>query len=214
MTCKICGCSTYLLFDKQFQYNYYRCKNCDFIYEDPSHHMTMTEEREEYDRHNNSLEDEGYVNMFRRFLAVFKDKVKGSKLLEYGSGPEPVFSHILRTEGFDVVSYDPFYLPDVSYREWQYDVITSTEVFEHFSEPLKEFEHLISLLKEDGILAIMTQFPKDDEHFLNWWYRRDGTHISFYTNKTFEYLATRYNLEILFQNNKDYMIMRKLKSTD
>lgn len=211
MNCKICSGETYLLFDEQFKHEYYRCLSCGFIYEAPKHHVSFEDEKKEYDRHNNSIEDEGYVNMFKRFLTSFQDDVSGNELLEYGSGPEPVFSQILKQEGFDVTSYDPFYLPDETYKEKTYDVITSTEVFEHFVEPLNEFEHLLSLLNDGGILAIMTQFPKDDDHFKKWWYRRDVTHISFYTVETFEYLAKKYHMTIVYHNEKDYMILRKGK---
>lgn len=210
MKCKICNSETYELFDEQFDMIYHRCKSCSFIYEDPNHHVSYDVEKNEYDTHNNSIEDEGYVNMFNRFINAFNPFVDGKDLLEFGSGPEPVFSEVLRRIGFNVTSYDPFYLPDESYLNKQYDIITSTEVFEHFVDPMKEIEGLVSLLKPEGLLAIMTQFPKDDDHFLKWWYRRDRTHISFYTVETFEYIAKRYHLEIIFKNEKDYMIFRKL----
>lgn len=209
MTCKICKEESYLLYDKQFDIDYYRCRSCGFIYEDPSSHLKAKQEKEEYDRHNNSIEDEGYVNMFKKFIDAFQPFVTGKRLLEYGSGPEPVLSEVLRREGYNVTSYDPYYLPDETYLDKRYDVITSTEVFEHFVEPLDEFEKLSALLDKDGILAIMTQFPKDDAHFLDWWYRRDPTHISFYTIKSFEYLAKAYDFELLFTNKKDYMILKK-----
>jgi len=209
MKCKICNGNTYIIYDKQFDINYYRCKVCGFIYEDPDKHLESNLEKEEYGTHNNSIEDEGYVNMFKRFITAFEPFVVGKDLLEFGSGPEPVFSEILRQEAYEVTSYDPYFLPDESYLNKTYDIITSTEVFEHFSQPIEEFEKLTGLLKTGGILAVMTQFPKDDEHFLKWWYRRDYTHISFYTIKTFEYLARTYGYDIMYHNDKDYMILKK-----
>ena len=209
MKCKICGNDTYILFDEQFKLDYHRCKKCGFIYEDPKHHATFADEKEEYDRHNNSIEDEGYVNMFKRFINAFEPFVTGKKLLEYGSGPEPVFSEVLRREGYNVTSYDPFFLPDESYLDNKYDIITSTEVFEHFSEPFEEFKKLDALIIEGGLMAIMTQFPKDDEHFKTWWYRRDITHISFFTIDSFKELAKAFDYEVMFHNDKDYMILRK-----
>lgn len=208
MICKICSSETYILYDAQFNMDYHRCKVCGFIYEDPKHHMSHHSEKEEYGTHNNSIEDEGYVNMFRKFQRAFEPFVRGKDVLEYGSGPEPVFSEVLRRDGYQVTSYDPFFLPDESYLEYKYDLITSTEVFEHFSEPMVEIEKLLNLLKKDGVLAIMTQFPKTDEHFKTWWYRRDPTHISFYTIESFKKISQKYKLDILFHNDKDYMIFR------
>lgn len=210
MQCKICQSETYVLHDKQFHIDYFRCKSCGFIYEDPTKHPTVLDEKNEYDRHNNSIEDEGYVNMFKRFIKAFEPFVDGRETLEFGSGPEPVFSEVLRREGYDVTSYDPFYLPNESYLDKTYHLITSTEVFEHFVNPIKEIEKLVGLLKPNGVLAIMTQFPKDDEHFLKWWYRRDVTHISFFTHKAFEVIGKSYGLTIVHKNEKDYMIFKRL----
>jgi len=214
MKCKICNSDCYLIYDQQFEIDYHRCKSCGFIYEDPKFHVSFNEELNEYKTHNNSIEDEGYVNMFKRFMEAFEPFVDNKSLLEYGSGPEPVFSEVLRQSGYKVSSYDPFFLPDETYLEKTYDVITSTEVFEHFVEPLAEIEKLVGLLNDNGVLAVMTQFPKDDEHFKSWWYRRDKTHISFYTIESFKEIAKKYNLEIVYYNEKDYMIFKNTKSTD
>ena len=81
MTCKICKSATYQIDDQQFKMIYHRCTSCGFIYEDPAHHMTIPHEEEEYGRHNNSIEDEGYVNMFKRFQTAFTPFVQGLDLL-------------------------------------------------------------------------------------------------------------------------------------
>jgi len=209
MKCKICNSNTYIIYDEQFDMDYHRCEKCAFIYEDPKHHIDLSNEKAEYDTHNNSIEDEGYVNMFKRFMDAFEPFVSGQSVLEYGSGPEPVFSQVLRQSDYQVTSYDPFYLPDLSYLCKSYDLITSTEVFEHFVEPMTEVEKLVGLLNEGGILAVMTQFPKDDEHFKKWWYRRDKTHISFFTIESFKYIAEIYGLKVVYHNDKDYMIFQK-----
>lgn len=209
MQCKICNSDTYVLYDEQFDMDYHRCTSCGFIYEDPKHHYTEVKEKEEYGTHNNSIEDEGYVKMFRKFQKAFEPFVNGKTLLEYGSGPEPVFSELMRRDGYEVTSYDPYFLPDESYLKHTYDVITSTEVFEHFVDPMAEIDKLMGLLKSKGLLAIMTQFPKDDDHFKNWWYRRDPTHISFYTLKSFEVIAKKYDVNIVYKNDKDYMVFKK-----
>jgi len=187
---------------------YYRCRECGFIYQDPETHMPSDLEKKEYDRHNNSIDDLPYVNMFKKFQAAFEPYLEGRVSLEYGSGPEPVFTQVLRLAGYEVTPYDPFYLKDETFKEKTYDLITSTEVFEHFSDPIKEMDLLVSLLKPGGVLAIMTQFPKEDDHFLDWWYRRDPTHISFYTVATFDKLCLKYGLKRMHTNHKNYMVLK------
>jgi len=214
MFCKICHEKTYELLDVQFNIIYHRCTACGFIYQDVESHMPLALEKKEYDRHNNSIEDIPYVNMFKKFQKAFEPFLEGKETLEYGSGPEPVFTQILRNDGFSVTPYDPFYLKDESFKLKKYDLITSTEVFEHFSEPIKELTLLDTLLKPGGVLSIMTQFPKEDDHFLNWWYRRDPTHIAFYTRKSFEAICQRFGYRMVFTNDKDYMILKKNKSLE
>lgn len=209
MKCKICKSETYELYDGQFDINYYRCKTCAFIYQDPATHMKEALERVEYDRHNNSIDDLPYVNMFKKFQEAFEPYIEGKETLEFGSGPEPVFSQVLSKEGYDVTCYDPFYYADLSYKDKTYDLITSTEVFEHFKEPMKELACLDGLLKPGGVLAIMTQFPKEDDHFLDWWYRRDPTHISFYTLGSFDFICGLFNYERVHTNHKNYMVLKK-----
>ena len=50
----------------------------------------------------------------------------------------------------------------------------------------------------------------DIKEFLNWWYRRDLTHISFYTLKTFEEIGKRFGLEIINTNNVNVIIFKKI----
>lgn len=207
--CLICNHETYVLEDKQFNIIYFRCRNCGFIHEDERFVVSHDKEKAVYELHNNSIEDKGYVNMFNLFIDVFIDFTIGKEMLDFGSGPEPVFAEIMKRKNFNVTIYDPFYFNDKSYLEKKYDLITSTEVFEHFLNPLDEIRRISSLLKDGGLLAIMTNFPKDDEHFLDWWYRRDETHIAFYTKKSFEVIGQICGLEILYTNNKNYMIMKK-----
>lgn len=209
-SCIICNNETYNVYDKQFQIIYLRCKSCGFIYEGSKYHISFEEERKIYEYHNNNIEDEGYVAMFEKFINSFEPYVVGRQLLDFGSGPEPVFSELMKRKGYDVTMFDLHYHNDDSYLQKKYDVITSTEVFEHLQNPMGELKKLVSLLNNSGILAIMTQFSKDDEHFLNWWYRRDETHISFFNERTFKYIANHFNLEIIHTNHKDYMILKKV----
>ncbi len=46
--------------------------------------------------------------------------------------------------------------------------------------------------------------------FQNWWYRRDPTHIAFYSPITFEKIAEQLNLEIMYHNNKRICVFKKL----
>jgi len=193
------------------QTNYYRCKECDFIFTDNL--PTLEQEKKQYSHHNNSLENLGYVNMFEKFiefsLQPFVDM--HSCILEYGSGPEPVLSYLLKQKGYQVQIYDPIYANDESWRKKKFDAITSTEVFEHLHEPAKTIKELLEVLKNKGLLSIQTMFhPQNEEEFLKWWYRRDPTHVGFFSHKTLKKMQSIFNLELLQFDQKSVATFRKL----
>ena len=209
--CKICGGSTHRLIDPQVKAEYDVCEQCDFIYKISPFHLSNEEENEQYDLHENTMENEGYVNIFRTLISDYVQEldIKGN-VLEFGSGPNPIFKNLLVEAGYNVFDFDPFYNDNEEYKKHTYQLITSNEVFEHFANPLKEMEHLVSLLKTDGYMLISTHFrPGNESLFLNWWYRRDSTHISFYSIKTFEYICQLYGLKIVTHDNKKVIVLQK-----
>jgi len=211
MKCVICDAETHSIIDPQITAEYDVCTNCEFIYKSKEFHVTFKREHEEYNKHNNSMENEGYVNIFKNIIKDFISELNiERKVLEFGSGPNPVFKEILEDNGFNVFDYDPFYNENERYKENKYQLITSNEVIEHFSNPIKEFELLVSLLEEGGYLLISTLFRKmDEESFLTWWYKRDLTHIAFYNMTTFEHLAKKFNLDIVKHNDKNIVVFQK-----
>ena len=191
--------------------NYYFCKNCELIFVDREKIPAAEEEKERYLDHDNSHQNEGYVEMFEDFIKkVIDPYLKGkAKVLEFGCGPGPVLADLLAEKGFRVDKYDPYFYPELDFKEKKYDLITSTEVFEHFSDPGKEIDFLYKLLKVGGYLAVMTSFHPGPEEFPDWWYSWDPTHIVFYNLKTFQKLIEDYNLEIIFSDQEKYILFRK-----
>ncbi len=212
MNCHICHSEARIIEDQQFGLNYYYCLQCGFISQDRESIPAFSDARDEYDRHENSIENEGYVNFFKRFIEAsilpFVDQGKG---LDFGSGPEPVLSQVLKRDyGLMVDIYDLHYQPVKVYEHQQYDYIVSTEVIEHIEDPMAVMKLWHEHLKPGGVLAVMTLFHEEDEaHFLDWWYRRDITHISFFTVRTFNYMAEKIGFEIIFTDNKRYITFKK-----
>ena len=128
--------------------------------------------------------------------------------LDYGCGPGPALAAMLEEAGVAMVLFDPFFHPDSDALQRSYDVITLSEVAEHFSQPADEFDRLDRLLRPGGWLGVMTCFQTDDERFAAWHYRRDPTHVVFYRAKTFEVLAAYkgWNLEM---PRKDVALLQK-----
>ncbi|WP_425448096.1 class I SAM-dependent methyltransferase [Dethiothermospora halolimnae] len=212
ISCKICNNKVDIIYDEKFDNKYYSCTECEFIFIDEDHMVSKKREVKQYNQHENTLDNEGYVNMFKDFLnrAVlpWKDNIK--KALDFGCGPGPVLKELLKSEGFDVDIYDFYFQPEKVFENKKYDLITSTEVFEHLSEPRKTFKMLKEHLNREGILSIMTLFhTNDEEDFKKWWYRRDPTHISFYTPKTLKILGNIFDMKIVYIGDKNTCVFRK-----
>lgn len=211
--CKICSSLTKTIHDDQYNHNYYHCPNCEFIFLDEDKIIPAEQEKKEYSFHQNSFDNEGYVQMFRDFIfkAISPHKSKTKTALDFGSGPGPVLAELLRQEGFQTDIYDKHFSPEKVYLDKKYDLITATEVFEHLENPMETIKLLKSLLNKNGILAIMTLFhPNNEAEFKKWWYRRDSTHIAFYTPKTLEIMASLLGMKALLVDKKNICLMGKV----
>ncbi len=184
--CRLCGGTTSSLIAPSLSAvtPYFRCRVCGYIGLDPACFPSLEEEKKRYLLHKNSAQDSGYTAYLRQFIdtAILPYLVPGSRVLDFGSGPEPVLSTLLRDSGFDCDSYDPFFMPGDRWRGSSYDAIVLHEVAEHLHDPGKTLLGIIPYLKPGGLIAVRTRFPPaEDGAFLSWWYRMDSTHVGFFT---------------------------------
>jgi hypothetical protein len=210
MKCKICNQNTQKFKNISLKKEYYHCINCECIFLDELFFVSPTKEKSQYDQHNNSLEDKGYVKMFEDFLDFFWEDIKDTThlALDFGSGPGPVLETLIQKRDVSCDIYDKFYQPLKIYENKKYDLITSTEVFEHLKNPKETLEFFKNHLNKNGHIALMTLFHSNDkEEFLNWWYPRDPTHITFFTPKTFEVLASSCGLKVVKTDKKRVILL-------
>ncbi len=209
--CIICKGKTQAFHHPKTHILFHECPFCEVIYKDKIHYPTYLQEKKTYDDHHNSTENIGYVNFLNNFIdsAVLPFKKQGS-ILDFGSGPVPVLQSLLTHSGdFEVDIYDPHYAIDFKFDQ-SYDIITATEVIEHLKDPVESFKLLKSLLKDDGIISIMTLFHgQNHAQFLDWFYIRDVTHLVFYTPKTLEVIANIIGMKVIDTNGYRYAVMKK-----
>jgi len=206
--CIICTSPTYLDTDQKGRIFHF-CPKCRFISLDHSFHLTPSEEKKRYDLHNNSSDNPGYIQWLSRFaeIAVIPYVTTDKRILDFGSGPNPLLKELLELKGYSVDIYDR-YFHDYPYSGC-YDMIISTEVIEHLKSPLKILESLKESLNEGGYLSLKTAFhPDEDSAFLKWWYKEDSTHISFFSMKTFEYISGKTGLKMHFCDRDSIMLFK------
>ena len=173
--------------------DYLRCGACALTFVPAPQHADPARERARYEEHNNISSDPGYRGFLDRLLLPLCAALKpGSEGLDYGCGPGPAASVMLRERGFPTLDYDPYFFPEQALLSRRYDFLVCTEVLEHLRRPAEELARLDALLKPGGLLGVMTGVLEDDAAFAGWWYRKDFTHISFYRPETLAWIAERF----------------------
>ncbi len=196
------------------QRHYLHCTNCDLVWLHPDQLPAPEQERRHYGTHENNPEDAGYRDFLNRLAAPLLaclPRQEGLSGLDYGCGPGPTLSVMLREAGHRVRDYDPFFLPDQAVLADTYDFITCTETVEHFHRPALEFERLNRLLRPAGWLGLMTALRdsgSSSEAFAAWHYVRDPTHVCFYSLRSMLWLAEHYGWQ-LSHPARDVILMRK-----
>jgi SAM-dependent methyltransferase len=215
MNCPLCNTEANILTAGENR-QYQLCNLCGLIFVPPEFHVPAESEIARYREHENSLDSKGYVEMFMKKISLLKKYCPQVKTaLDFGCGYEPVLKALLEKEGIKTEIYDLIFFPDLP-KNKTFDLVISTETFEHFKNPIKDIQRAASCVSPSGFLAVMTRFypmKKEipcEESFLEWYYKRDLTHIVFYTSKTFEWLAKKIRFKIIYDNQFDFVLLQNL----
>ena len=191
---------------------YLKCSECELLFVRSDYHVSVQKERERYEHHHNDPKDAGYRKFLARVIEPLckeLNELPGPHLgLDWGAGPGPTVPLMLGERGISVDTYDPFFGPFHPAAS-SYTFIVATEVFEHFRVPAIEIPKVLSYLAEGGLLAVMTQPPPESSECLaQWFYLRDPTHVSFFTQNSFEWVANRYGLAVVYATSGVWIFKR------
>jgi len=212
VNCHICDKPTVSFVHEKTGIHYYHCKGCEYIFKSPECYQSIEAQKERYDLHTNSEKDAGYIAYYHRFVDFISPYIKSAKTaLDFGCGESLILADIFNNMNINTTYYDPIYHPIKSFDSKKYDLIVSTEVFEHLHDPKMTFSHLVNLLNDSGYLALQTQFhPNNEEAFKKWYYHQDPTHIVFFTAQTFRVLCGLYGCSFVKDNDKNMVIIQKI----
>jgi hypothetical protein len=208
--CPLCTQPDCRRFHEDRTRHYLECPKCHLVFVPPTYHLSADDEKRVYDQHQNNPDDPDY----RKFLSRLSDPLSGrlppgSVGLDFGCGPGPALVHMLREAGFTMDAYDPYYFPNPNVWNRRFDFITATEVFEHLREPGIEIQRLMGLLHTDGWLGVMTKRVRDVGSFSTWHYILDPTHVAFYSEATFEWMAMNWNLSVEFPGSDTVLFQKR-----
>lgn len=197
--CPLCTSVDTDLYHRDVRREYHCCRRCALVFVPPAFRLAPEAERAVYDQHENTPDDPGYRRFLSRLFVPLRERLSdGACGLDFGAGPGPTLSVMFEEVGHPMAIYDPFYAPDPSVLEHTYDFITATEVAEHLFSPGRELARLAARLRPGGWLGLMTKRVTDHAAFTQWHYILDPTHVSFFSEASFRWLADELELGIEF----------------
>lgn len=192
--------------------SYYQCPSCHLVSVPDDYLLSDEEEKLQYELHQNTPDDPGYRRFLSRTLTPLLSRLDSTaRGLDFGCGPGPALGEMVKASDIKIDNYDPYFFDDPQLLTKTYDFVVMTEVIEHVRNPGQMLQLLDSLIKPGGILAIMTKRVIDKDRFARWHYKNDPTHIRFYSEATFEWIARQYqwsmelidNDVVFFYKNKN-----------
>lgn len=176
---------------------FYRCLSCSLVF---TLEIAAPDEQE---RHYKSQWEIQQPDFWRgqtdALLGVAERYVAPRRVLDFGAGSGGMTLELKR-RGIDCTPLEPMehgYLKDQRYPA-PFDAIFAVEVVEHILDLWAELNAMYAVLAPGGIIVLTTlltekfiRLPDAAEHFKEWWYKDDPTHVSFFCKSALDALAKR-----------------------
>ncbi|WP_372639550.1 class I SAM-dependent methyltransferase [Ancylomarina sp.] len=196
--CPLCRSENTSFYYEGESREYYSCIDCGLVFVPQVFFITYEAEKVKYDQHENFPDDLVYQDYLKQIMNPVLDRIsEGASGLDFGSGPGPTLSKMFESRGFQTDIYDAYFAPNEEVFNKSYDFITACEVVEHLHKPQMELDRLFGLLKPNGVLAIKTQILSSKEEFPTWYYKRDMTHVCFFSDQSMRFLADKWKVEMV-----------------
>ena len=191
--------------------SYLICPQCQLVFVPRSQLISIENERSRYKHHQNEADDSNYLEYLSKIEQACEPYLlKGDEGLDFGCGPSPLLGEIFSQKGFPTSSYDLFFHPNVPYKNKSYDFIILCEVIEHLRNPLEVLRELRGLSKPNGSILVRTKFYPEVSAFKDWFYKRDMTHIQFFSQTTLQHLAKSFQMEFQGEISTDLYLMKRI----
>lgn len=219
MNCNICNSQTSKInrtrIMNKYEIDYYYCNHCGFLQTEKPYWLN--------EAYGTSITSSDAGGLLRSLVLAETCSViiyflfnKNGQFIDYAGG-FGIFTRRMRDIGFDFYWQDK-YSANLLARGFEYsdklgriEAVTSFESFEHFPDPLKEIETMLSFSRNIIFTTdiLPSPVPKPEE----WYYYglHHGQHISFFTQRTLEYIADKYNLHYYNTGSIHFLTEKKLE---
>lgn len=223
--CNICGGRRSKPFSalilQKYNADYFKCESCGFIQTENPYWL-----KEAYRSAITDI-DVGLIYRNIQFSGIVEnillkhDINPNGKFIDYGGG-YGMFVRLMRDKGFDFYRQDIhcqnlfakyFDITDIKNPQ-QFDLLTTFEVFEHLEDPIEELKKMFSFA--NSILFSTELLPHNNPIPATWWYfaPETGQHISFYTMKSLEVLAKKFNVYLYSNGTSMHMFTKRRYTTN
>ncbi|WP_408097641.1 class I SAM-dependent methyltransferase [Peredibacter sp. HCB2-198] len=210
MTCPLCQHQSSTIFDQDKLRSYYLCDQCGLVFVPRESLISSSEEKKRYDSHQNSDQDPGYHNYLLKISQeILPHLLSSGRGLDFGCGATKMLGSMFEKAGFEVDSFDLYYHPDQTIWQKKYDFIILSEVIEHLNSPREVMINLRGLLNPSGHIFVKTKTYPAPPEFKNWFYKRDITHVQFFNQSSFEYLAQLVHLTGPMKIGEDLFLFKE-----
>ena len=239
MDCIICKSNSEFLFSKKYeiepfssmmaeidQIEYYKCSNCGFTISKT--HCEMSKDRWEklntefhtyLENKASSINQPPYLQQ-AMMLKILMDNyiISSDESLDFAGGYGTLIKIMKRYHQINNFSiYDPYVQDvesDLNYIKTvdlvKYKTVFNSALFEHITDR-EVFDHINSLVDEDGCLIIHTLICENIPNDPNWFYLDPPVHCAFHTNKSMEILMSHWNYKasIYVPDAKCWILFKK-----
>lgn len=186
----------------RYDVEYFKCTSCGFVQTDEPYWLT-----EAYSDAI-SLADVGLVQRNLRRVPIVVALIAtfftaNGKFIDYGGG-YGLLVRLMRDAGFDFYRSDQ-HCANLLARGFEaesegdgtFELLTAMELFEHLADPIMAIERMLGYSRSIFFTTLLLPEPVPQPG--DWWYYvpDQGQHISFYTRKSLEVIAERFDLTLV-----------------
>lgn len=210
MMCPLCKGSSSSLYHQDKSRSYYQCQSCTLVYVPREELVSAAEEKTRYDLHENSETDQSYINYLSGIRDVILPHItKSDHGLDFGSGRTTLLEKLFIEHGYQMKSYDLYFHDHPELLKDKYDYIIMSEVIEHLRAPEADLKNLTTMLKPGSSLFVKTKLlPEEKDKFGDWFYKRDKTHVQFFTAGSFQKFGEFFGLKFMGSYKEDLFHFR------